>query len=86
MISEARRHRRSHLEGLVDPAEVVVHEMQGQGVFEVLDLLREGVGQSGEPAHLHPHREVLPLGVTGRDVPEVGIALDRRRPRPDASG
>jgi len=36
-------------------------------VGQVLDLHREAVGQAGEPAHPHPHREVLALHVTGGD-------------------
>ncbi len=33
-------------------AEVVVHEVQRDGVCMVLDLLAEGIRQSGEPPHL----------------------------------
>ncbi len=45
---------------LVWAGEVVVHVVQRDGVSEVLDLLGEPVGQAGEPAHPHPHGEVLP--------------------------
>jgi hypothetical protein len=41
------------------PGEVVVHEVQADGVGEIFGLLREGVGQAGEAPHAHAHREVL---------------------------
>jgi hypothetical protein len=33
---------------------------------------------------VHPHGQVLPLGVAGRDVRRVRLAGDRRLARPDA--
>ncbi len=56
------------------PAEVVVHEVQRHRVGVVLDLLAEPVGQPGEPAHPHPHREVLTLDIAGPDERLVGVA------------
>jgi hypothetical protein len=41
----------------------------------IVDLLREGVGQPRETAHSHPHRQILALDVTGRDVLPVGVPL-----------
>ena len=43
----------------------------------VLGLLREGIRQPREAAHLHPHREVLPLGVAGADVLRIGAGPQR---------
>jgi hypothetical protein len=40
-----------------------MHEVERHSAFEVLDLLREAVGESREPAHPHPHRQVLALDV-----------------------
>src|SRR5881394_2614940 len=57
-------------------AEVVVHVMHGDRRHEVFNLLAEGVGQAGEPAHAHPHREVLALDIAGRDVLRVWTAGD----------
>jgi hypothetical protein len=39
-----------------------------------VDFLAERVRQPREPAHRHPHREVLTLDVAGRDVLRVGVA------------
>ena len=60
-------------------AEVVIHEVQRDGMRVHFDLLGEGIGQPGKSAHVHPHREVLPLDVAGRDVPFVRVACDRGR-------
>lgn len=42
----------------------------------VLDFLRECVRESGEAAHVHPHREVLALDVGRGDVSVVRPPLD----------
>ena len=36
---------------------------EGAGGGEVLDLAGERIGEPGEPAHPHPHGEVLTLDV-----------------------
>src|ERR1035441_10349505 len=51
-----------------------MHAVQRHGCSVVLDVLREGVRESREPPHAHPHREILPLYVAGADMPFVGIA------------
>jgi hypothetical protein len=56
---DAGFHRGRHAERLMHAAEVVVHEVEGCRCRVVLNLLAEGVGQAREPAHVHPHREVL---------------------------
>lgn len=61
MIGYASLHRRSHAQSLVNPAEVIVHEVERHSMGLVLDLLAEGVRQPSHPAHAHPHGEVLPL-------------------------
>ena len=66
------------------PAEVVVHVMQGDGRYVVLDLLGKSIGQPGKPAHRHSHCEVLPLHVAGVDVLRVRRAHDRYNARSDA--
>lgn len=45
----------------MDTAKIVVHEVQSYSGFVVLHLLRESVGQTGEAANLHTHRQVLTL-------------------------
>ena len=49
----------------MDAREVVMHEMQRDGMFQILDLLREGIGQAREAAILHADSEVLPFDVAG---------------------
>lgn len=73
---QARRHRRGAAKRFVHPHEVVERAVQRDRVAVVLDLLAECVCQTGEPAHVHPHREVLPLDVGRADMRRVGTALD----------
>ena len=47
----------------VQLAEVVIDEVQRDGVRVVLDPFRERIRQPREPAHVHPHGEVLALRV-----------------------
>jgi hypothetical protein len=70
----------------VDPRENVGHEVQGHGSVEVFQLLAERIGQAREPAHAHPHGEVLPLHVARADLVRVGIAGDDPCLGPDALG
>ena len=58
----------------MDACEVVVHVVERDGRFVVLDLLGETVGQPREPAHTHPHGEVLPLHVARTDELFFGLA------------
>ena len=46
---------------LMNPAEVIVHEMQGHGMSLIFNLLAEPIGQPGHPSHTHPHGEILPF-------------------------
>jgi len=65
VVRDPRRHGWRHPQRLVNPTEVVVHEVQRDGSAVILDLLGEGVGQAGEPTHGHPHGQVLALDVAG---------------------
>ena len=58
----------------VVPDEVVLCEVEGQGVAVVLDLLREGVSLPRVPSHYHPHAPVYPLSQGGADEPLDGRA------------
>src|SRR5438552_2996331 len=84
MIGETSSHRGRHFQGLMDPAEVIVHEVEREGVLKVLHLLAEGVGQAGKSAHPHSHCQVLPLDVAGRNVFLVRETLDDLEFRADA--
>lgn len=68
----------------MDAHEVVPDGVERDHVHVVLELLRERIRQPGEPPHLHPHGQVLALGVAGRDVLRARVARDRRLTRPDA--
>lgn len=68
----------------MNPAKVVEHEVEGQRVRVVLDLLGEGVRQPGEPAHAHPDVQVLPLGIAGRNLARIRLAGDHPDARPGA--
>ena len=61
----------------MNPNEVVVHVVDRDGRDVVLDLLRERIGESREPANLHPHREVLAFDIAGADMLGIGIADQR---------
>ena len=56
-------HRGCHPQGLMNPAEVVIHEVKSKGAFQVVMLLGEGIRQSGQPPHAHPHGQILPFEV-----------------------
>ena len=68
----------------MNPAEVIVHEVDRYGMGLILDLFAEGIGQSGHPAHAHPHREILPFYKTCRNLSHIRIALDSHLARPTA--
>lgn len=72
MLGDARGHRWRDLERLMDAAEIVIHEVQRNRRFVVLDLLAERIGQASEAAHSHPHGEVLTLDMGCRNVLLVG--------------
>lgn len=52
----------------MDPAEVVVGNVQGDRRNVIIQLLAKAVYQPGEPALAHAKRKVLPLNVAGRNV------------------
>lgn len=76
LVGHARGHGWAHPQLRMEPQEIIIHEVQRHGVGVVLDLLRERICEPGEPAHVHPHREVLPLYVGRGDVRVVWPALD----------
>ena len=56
----------------MNPAEVVEHVMQGNGVAVIVHFLAESVCEPSEAAHVHPHREILPLDKASADMLPVG--------------
>ena len=76
MLTDSSFHRRSNSQGLMNPAEIVVHVEQSYRVNMIVDLLAESVCQSRESAHVHTHGEILALDETSRDVLRIGRAND----------
>ena len=81
LVCDASRHRRAASQRFVYSHEVVIGEVERQRVRVVLSLFAERIGQPREPAHGHPHREVLSLGIAGADVLGSGTALHPRLDR-----
>ena len=61
----------------MNPDKVVVHVVNRDRRDVVLDPLRERIGESREPANLHPHHQVLALDIRRADVLRVGVADER---------
>lgn len=78
LVGEPCSHGWRDLKRLVDTHPVVEHEVERDRVDVALQLLGKAVGEAGEPAHVHAHREVLALHIARADVLFVGLALDRR--------
>ena len=76
MIGQASLDGWRYPECLVCPAEVVISEVQCTCRFQVVQLFRESIGQSGESADRHSHREVLPFHVARGDVARIGPSVN----------
>src|SRR5260370_41102071 len=63
----------------MNPAEIVVHEMERDSSLVILNLFGEGIRQAGESAHAHPHGQVLTLNVAGGDMLGDRVAANYRR-------
>lgn len=85
MVSESSGHCGGDAEGLVDAAEIVVDKMHGASEAVILQFFRECISQASEPAHLHPHRQVVSLCVGRANLRLIGIAADDFFPRSDQS-
>lgn len=68
----------------MNAAEIVMDGVQGNSMAKVIDFFGERIGEPGEAAHLHSHREVLALHVACGNVAGVGPAGDCRSHRTDA--
>jgi hypothetical protein len=68
----------------MDAAEIVVHEINREGVLVILNLLGVGVREAGKAPHGHPHRQILAFDVRRGNVPHIRLANDGGRLCPDA--
>ena len=76
MIGHTQGHGWCDPQGFMDPAEIVVAHVQGHGCLMVFQLFAETVGQPGKSALRHSEAQVLPLDVTGADLPAIWITSD----------
>ena len=76
MIGNARFHRRRNAQSLMHSCEIVVHEMNGNGINQVLNLLRKPISKARKSTHTHSHCQVLPFDVTRGDVLRIGVSDD----------
>ena len=77
VVGDPGLHRRRNPERLVNPAEIIMHEVKGNGVLEVIDFLGKGVSQSRESAVHHSDSQVLPFDVARGNMLHVRIAHHR---------
>lgn len=68
----------------MNPAEIVIHVVKRNRVFQVLELLGVRIGQARESAHGHAHREILALNVGRGNVVVIGVATNYRLARSHA--
>ena len=59
----------------MNTAEIIKREVQGDSGFQIVQLFRESIGQSGKPSHLHSHGQVLSFHVRRADVILVRLSL-----------
>ena len=85
MVGNASFHRWRDSKRLVDTAEIVVHKIQRDIVFEIFQFFRVAIGQPREPAHGHPHRQILPFANARRNVRVVRCSDDCSSPCPHAN-
>ncbi len=71
MIGNPGCHSWSHPQRLVNPRKIIVHEVYRNRRRVILNFLGKCIGQS---AHGHSHGEILPLNITGGNVPWIGVA------------
>ena len=78
MIANSCFHCWRHSQGLMNPAEIVVHVMERHRVLQILKLFAECISESGKSAYRHSHRQILALNVASRNVIVIGSAADNR--------
>jgi hypothetical protein len=79
-------HRRTSPNRLMEAGEVVPHEIEGESMAMVFQLLRKRIRQSRKASEGHPRGEVMPFNIAGRDMLPCRVTLDRLGLDPDAFG
>jgi hypothetical protein len=86
VLTDARFHRSSDRQSLMNPSEVVVHMKQRHPGDMIIEVRAEGVSKPGKYSHIQPHIKILPLHRTRVDVLLIGgtgdfNALGTKTPR-----
>lgn len=84
VIGQARSHRGRHADRGVNPREIVVDKMHRAREAVILQFLRKAICEPRESAHLHPHREIVPLAVAGANGVGIWVAEHNITPRAQA--
>lgn len=71
VIRDARFKGGRNAKRRMDAAEIVVREIQGTSVFQIVELLGIGIRQASEAAKGHANREVAALHIAGGDVTRI---------------
>jgi len=73
-MGNASRHCWGDPQALVNPHEIVMHEMDRDRMGVILGLFWETVAQARKPPHRHAHGQILALNVARRDVLRVRVS------------
>src|SRR2546427_3533341 len=76
MIVDVCFHCWRHAQRLMNPAEIVVHVMKGDGVLQIFKLFGKRIREARKPAHRHSHRQILALNVARGNVAVIRCAAD----------
>ncbi len=60
----------------MNPNEIAIHKVKGNGIGVIVDLFREPVCQPSEAAHVHPHRKILAFNERSAYMLRVGVPTD----------
>ena len=75
MIREPRLHRWGDSQSFVNATEIVERKMQSNSSFQIVELLRERIGEACKPSHLHSHGQILPLYIACAYVILIRLSL-----------
>ena len=76
MVRQIRFRRRRDAQRFVNPAGIVVGEVQAVCGPQVLPLFAEAIRQPREAAHLHSDGEILTFYMAGANLRRIGVAHD----------